>query len=317
MRALIVALAVTVAFPAAAQTFPDRPIRMLVGFPAGGGVDIVARQISAAMAPLLGQPVVVENRGGAGGNIATAGLAQAPADGYTLLMGNVGTLSINAALYKQMPVDVATLTPIARIATTSLAFVIPASLPAQTLAEFTAQAKAQGGRWNYGSGGIGSITHLAPELYKIAAGVAMEHVPYRGSAPALTDLVSGQIQLMVDAINVLQGQIQAGTVRALAVTSAERSPALPAVPTAVEAGLPGFVLIGWQGVVAPAGTPRPVVERLSAVIGQVMAGTEVPGRLSAQGSTPAFLGADAFGAFLTAERPRWAEAVRASGATAE
>jgi tripartite-type tricarboxylate transporter receptor subunit TctC len=295
---------------AAAQVFPDRPIQLLVGFPPGGGVDIVARQLAETLSVQLGQRVVVENKAGAAGNIAMEAVARAKPDGYTLLMGNLGMLSANPALYPKLTFDPAKdFAPIARVVVTPLVAVVPAALPAQNLAQFVALARARPGEFNFGSGGNGNINHLAGELLKLQASFQMEHVPYKGSAPALVDLAGGRIQLMVDGGNVVQPFVKDGRARALAVTGETRSPAMPDVPTAKESGMPDFVIYGWQGVLAPTGTPQAIIDRLSAEIAKALAAPDLKSRLSAQGTEPSYQSPAEFRAYIASEQKRWAEVI--------
>ena len=295
---------------AAAQVFPDRPIQLLVGFPPGGGVDIVARQLAETLSVQLGQRVVVENKAGAAGNIAMEAVARAKPDGYTLLMGNLGMLSANPALYPKLSFDPAKdFAPIARVVVTPLVAVVPAALPAQNLAQFVALARARPGEFNFGSGGNGNINHLAGELLKLQSSIQMQHIPYKGSAPALVDLAGGRIQLMVDGGNVVQPFVKDGRARALAVTGETRSPAMPDVPTAKESGMPDFVIYGWQGVLAPTGTPQAIIDRLSAEIGKALAAPDLKSRLSAQGTEPSYQSPAEFRAYIASEQKRWAEVI--------
>ena len=299
-----------------AQPYPDRPIQLVVGFPPGGGVDIVARQLAERLSEQLGQRVTVENRAGAAGNVAMEHVARSRADGYTLLMGNLGMLSANPALYAKLSFDPARdFQPVARVVVTPLVAVVPASLPAQTLAQFLALARAKPGELNYGSGGNGNINHLAGELLKLNAGVQLQHVPYKGSAPALTDLAAGRIQLMVDGGNVVQPFVRDGRARALMMTGEARSAANPDLPTAKEAGLPDFVIYGWQGVLVPTGTSPAVIERLSQEVARALAAPDLKMRLSAQGTEPAYLPPAQFQAFINAEQKRWSEVIRAAKIT--
>jgi len=301
-----------------AQPYPAKPVRLIVGFPAGGGVDVIARQLAQELTKSLGQTVVVDNRPGAAGNIAAELTAKSPPDGYTLMVGNVGALTINPSLYPKLPFDtLRDFAPVSLLATVMLVVIVHPSLPVKTLRELVALAKHRPGQLNYGSAGSGGITHLAVELLKSQNGLALVHVPYKGSAPAFTDLVGGQLQVMIDAIPAPLPLIQAGRLRALAVTATVRSPALPAVPTTTEAGFPRFVVSGWQGVVASAGTPAAIVTRLNTEIGRVLAQPEFRDKLVAQGSDPAPGTPEQFGAFLQSELTKWAAVVKASGARLE
>jgi tripartite-type tricarboxylate transporter receptor subunit TctC len=294
-----------------AQPYPDKPIQLIVGFPPGGGVDIVARQLAEKLSDLLGQRVVVENKAGAAGNVAMEYVARAKPDGYTLLMGNLGMLSANPALYPKLAFDPGRdFTPVARVVVTPLVAVVPASIAAANMAQFIALARAKPGDLNFGSGGNGNINHLAGELLKLQTNTQIQHVPYKGSAPALADLVGGRIQLMIDGGNVVQPFVKDGRARALLVTGETRSPALPDVPTAIESGMPDFVIYGWQGVLAPAGTPPAIIDKLTAEIGKALASPDLKGRLSAQGTEPAYLPPAEFRAYIAAEQKRWTEVIR-------
>jgi tripartite-type tricarboxylate transporter receptor subunit TctC len=315
---VVAAAAALLGAPLHAQPYPARPVQLVVGFPPGGGVDIVARQLAEKLSEVLGQRVVVENKAGAAGNVAMEYVARAKPDGYTLLMGNLGMLSANPALYRNLAFDPARdFVPVARVVVTPLVAVVPAALPVKSMADLVALAKSKPGELNFGSGGNGNINHLAGELLKMQTGTKIQHIPYKGSAPALSDLVAGRIQLMIDGGNVVQPFVAAGTVRAIAMTGEQRSAASPTVPTAREAGLPEFVIYGWQGVLAPAGTPPDIVERLNADIGKALADPALKARLSGQGTEPAFTSAAEFRAFIAAENKRWGDVVRGANITVD
>ena len=300
---------------AAFAAFPDKPIRLIVPFPAGGAADVMARGMAQRLGQELGQQIIIDNRGGAGGTTAAEAAAKSPADGYTLMLANTGVMVINPALYSRLPyATLKDFTPIARTAMQPLALLVTPKLPVATLKEFADYAKAKPGQVNYGSAGNGGISHLVPEMFKNAAGLFMVHIPYRGSAPAFTDLMAGQVQFMAESIPQAAAYAKQGKVRALAVTSRERNPALPEVPTVVESGFKGFEVVGFYGFLAPAGLPADVTAKLSDAFGQVLNNPEVRSRMVAQGADPAFLGSADFGKFLAAEMPRWAAAVKASGA---
>jgi len=314
LAAALAGLPLLAARRAGAQAWPARPVRLLVGFPAGGGVDLTARPLAQRLSERLGAQFVVENRGGAGGNIATEAAVRAPADGYTLLVGNVGQLAINPALYRDLSFDtVRDLAPVARIVAVPLAVAVPAELPVRSLAEFVEYAKARPGQLNMGSGGNGGIPHLAFELLKRRTGIDVVHVPYRGSAPALQDLIGGRVQLMVDGYNLMRGAAEAGRLRVIATTGRERLPALPDVPTVHESVAPGFEAVGWQGVLAPAGTPEPVLAALEGAIGALLGGGDLPGVFLAQGQLPAFAPRADFAALIRRERELWGRVVREAG----
>lgn len=298
----------------AQTTFPSKPIRVVVGFPAGGPLDQHARLLSDKLQTVLGQPIVMDYKPGAGGTVGAQDVMKAPADGHTLMVANTGVMAINPALYPKLPYGtLKDFTPIARTAMQPLALLVNNNVPVKTLPEFIAYAKANPGKVNYGSAGNGGISHLVPEMFKIATSTHMVHIPYRGSAPAFADLMGGQVQFMAESIPQAANYHKQGKVRALAVTSKARNPALPDTPTAIESGLKGFEVVGFYGFMAPAGTPKDVVAKLSDAFQQVMTNPEVRDRMVTQGADPAFLGADDFGKFLAGELPRWAAAVKASG----
>ena len=299
---------------AQAQSFPSKPIRVVVGFPAGGPLDQHARLLSDKLQAVLGQPIVMDYKPGAGGTVGAQDVMKAPADGHTLMVANTGVMAINPALYPKLPYGtLKDFTPIARTAMQPLALLVNNNVPVKTLPEFISYAKANPGKVNYGSAGNGGISHLVPEMFKIATGTHMVHIPYRGSAPAFADLMGGQVQFMAESIPQAANYHKQGKVRALAVTSKTRNPALPDTPTAIESGLKGFEVVGFYGFLAPAGTPKDVVAKLSDAFQQVMNNADVRERMVTQGADPAFLGADDFAKFLGAELPRWAAAVKASG----
>ncbi|RZL92879.1 MAG: tripartite tricarboxylate transporter substrate binding protein [Variovorax sp.] len=303
------------ALPSAAQSYPDKPIRMLVGFPAGGGVDIVARLLAVEMQKTLGQPITVDNRAGAAGNIATEAVARAAPDGYTILMGNTGSLAINPALYTKLSFNVLKdLKPVALVSTSPLLVLVNPSQPAKTLGELVANAKQQKGQLNYGTGGAGSISHLAMELLKSETGADLVHVPYRGGAPAVTDLLGNQLQVVVEGVPIAAPFLKSGKLNALAVTSTRRSPAVPDVPTGAEAGFPNFTATAWYGVMVPAGTPAPVIAKLNAAANAALKDPGLLEKLALQGSEPAGGTPAAFDDHLQKEVTRWAAAVKTSGA---
>jgi tripartite-type tricarboxylate transporter receptor subunit TctC len=313
---MLAAILMALAPVANAQTYPDKPISLIVGFPPGGGVDIVARQLADKLSELLGQRVIVENKAGAAGNVAMEYVARAKPDGYTLLMGNLGMLSANPALYPKLSFDpTKDFAPIARVVVTPLVAIVPASLPVQNITQFLALARAKPGELNFGSGGNGNINHLAGELLKLQTSTQVQHVPYKGSAPALADLVGGRIQLMVDGGNVVQPFVKDGRARAIVMTGETRSAAMPDVPTAKEAGMPEFVIYGWQGVLAPTGTPPAVIERLSQEISRALAQPDLKNRLSGQGTEPAYLPPTEFRTYISAEEKRWSEVIRSAKIT--
>ncbi|MBN9627580.1 tripartite-type tricarboxylate transporter receptor subunit TctC [Acidovorax delafieldii] len=298
-----------------AQAFPSKPVRIVVGFPAGGPLDQHARLLSDKLQTVLGQPVVMDYKAGAGGTVGAQEVMRAPPDGHTIMLANTGVMVINPALYSRLPyATLKDFVPVARTAMQPLALLVNPSVPAKNLQEFMAYAKSRPGQVNFGSAGNGGISHLVPEMFKTATGLFMVHIPYRGSAPAFTDLMGGQVQFMAESIPQAASYHKQGKVRALAVTSKERNPALPEVPTVIESGIKGFEVVGFYGFLAPAGTPKDVVNKLSDAFGQVLQMPDVRNRMVSQGADPAFLGADDFAKFLAAEMPRWADAVKKSGA---
>jgi len=300
---------------AAMAAFPDKPIKIVIGFPAGGPLDQHARLLTDRLQAVLGQPVIVDYKPGAGGSVGAEAVAKSAPDGYTLMLANTGVAVINGALYAKLPYDtLRDFTPIARTAMQPLALLVTPKLPVQNLRQFVDYARARPGQLNYGSAGNGGISHLVPEMFKSATGIFMVHIPYRGSAPAFTDLMGGQVQFMAESIPQAANYHKQGKVRALAVTSAARNPALPEVPTVIEAGIKGFEVVGFYGFLAPAGTPKDVVAKLSDAFRQVLTSPEVRERMVSQGADPAFLGSEDFGKFLATEMPRWADAVKKSGA---
>ena len=311
---LFIAVALALPVAALAQSFPSKPVKIIVGFPAGGPLDAHARLLVDGLAKQLGQPVIIDYKAGAGGSVGAEFVAKGDADGHTLLMANTGTMVINPAVYTKLPYQtLRDFAPIARTAQQPLALLVHPDVKANNVAELIALAKASPGKLNYGSAGNGGISHLVPEMFKQASGTFIVHIPYRGSAPAFTDLMAGQVQLMAESIPQAAQYVKAGKLRALAVTSRERNPALPEVPTMIEAGLAGFEVVGFYGVLAPAATPKAVVDKLSAAFKATLDSAEVRSRMVAQGADPAFLGADDFAKFLAAEMPRWAQVVKDSG----
>jgi tripartite-type tricarboxylate transporter receptor subunit TctC len=315
-RAAVFACAALLSCTAFAQAaWPQKPIKVVIGFPAGGPLDQHARLWSEPLSKILGQPVVIDYKAGAGGSIGAEFVAKSAPDGYTLLLANTGTMVINPALYTKLPYDMGKdFVPIARTAEQPLALIVHPSVPANNLQEFIAHAKSNPGKLNYGSAGNGGISHLVPEMFKQSTGIFMVHIPYRGSAPAFTNLMGGQVQFMAESIPQAAQYAKQGRVKALAVTSAKRNQALPDTPTVIEQGIKDFVVDGFYGVLAPAGTPKDVVAKLGAAFKQVLESAEVKNKMIAQGADPDFLGPEAFGKFIADEMPKWAKAVKASGA---
>jgi len=312
------ALAAGVVADAAAQsaaTYPGHPIKIVVPFPPGGTTDILARAIGYELNKLWGQPVVIENRAGAGGNTGSDMVAKSPADGYTLLMGTVGTHGINVSLYSRMPYDaVKDFAPVSLVATVPNFLVVNPALPVKSVKELIEYARAHPGKLNFASSGSGTSIHLSGELFKSMTGIDMVHVPYKGSTPALQDLVGGQVDLMFDNMPSSLPLVKGGKLRALAVTTAKRSATVPDVPTIAESGVPGYDTSSWFGVLAPAGTPKDIVEKLSAAIAKSLATPEMRERLASQGAEPVGDTPAEFAAFIQAEIAKWARVVKLSGA---
>jgi len=313
--ALLVALAASGAFAQTAANYPNKPIRIVVPFPAGGTTDILARAVANEMQKAWGQAVVVENRAGAGGNIGSDIVAKSAPDGYTLLVGAVSPQAINVTLYPKLPYDVMRdFAHVTLIAAVPNVLEVNPGVPVKTVKELIALAKAQPGKLTYASSGSGTSIHLSAELFKTMAGVDMLHIPYKGSAPAITDLISGQVNLMFDNLPSSLAQIKAGKLRAIAVTTLKRSPALPDVPTIAESGLPGYDASSWFGMHAPAGTPSDIVHKLSSTVAKSLHTPEMRERLASQGAEPVGNTPEQFTEFVRAEIAKWAKVVKASGA---
>lgn len=303
---------------AAAQSYPTGPIRMIVGFPAGGGVDLSARLIAAGMSKELGQTIVIENRPGAGGSIGAMAVAKAQPDGYTILMGNTGSLTINPFLSPGQSVRVLNdFEPVGLVSTAPLAIVAKNSLPVKNLTELVALAKTAPDKYTFGTGGSGSISHLAIELLKLQTGIKLLHVPYKGGSPAIQDLLANQVDLVIDGVPLTAPLVLDGRIKALAVTSKNRSSVLPNVPTALESGFPDLVVTAWYGIVVPKGTPSHIVNRLNKAINTALQDVQTQKKFEQQGSVIAGGSPEEFGTFLKNELARWEQAVMASGAKAQ
>jgi tripartite-type tricarboxylate transporter receptor subunit TctC len=315
-RFFSVTLLALVPFAALAQAWPAKPVRIIVPFAAGGATDVVARLLAQKLTEAWGQTVVVENRAGAGGNIGADAVAKSPGDGYTLLMASGSIVTANPHMYKAMPFDAARdLVPITNVATGPQVIAVSDKVPAKDLRELIALAKAQPKGVNFGSAGIGTQTHLAAENFAYSAGLDLTHVPYKGESAAITDLIGGQIQLATPNLGAAIGFIQQGRIRALAVTSRERSPQLPEVPAASEV-LPGFENAGWFGRMAPAGTPREVIERIHGDSAKILLSEEFRAKLAQQGMAPVANSPTEFAAAIREESARWARVIRERGLTA-
>ncbi|WP_293747590.1 tripartite tricarboxylate transporter substrate binding protein [Limnohabitans sp. Rim8] len=318
-RAVFAALALSACTGVFSQpAYPDKPIRLVVPYPPGGFTDILGRLLSAQLQTRLGQTVVVDNKGGGGSTIGSAMVARAPADGYTLLLV-APDLAINESLMaSRLSYDARKdFSPVIRAAWSPMVLVTHPSVPAKNVNEFLALAKARPGKINFASGGIGTGAHLALELFKTRAGVDVTHVPYKGNGPATSDLLGGQVSAMFLQYAVAKPHVAGGKLVMLATPSGKRSPAIPDVPTLAESGLPGFDVEPWFGIVAPAGTPTAIVNRLNAEIGKIMQQNDVKDLLASFGAAPSISSPQEFGKFIDSEVTRWAEVVKASGAKAE
>jgi len=314
-RCALAVLLAAVATGAWAQAYPGKPIRIVVPFSAGGTTDLLARAAAQKLTEAWGQPVIVDNRPGAGGNIGSELVARAVPDGYTLEMGTVGTHAINASLYARMPYDhVKDFAPVIVVATVPNVLVVNPAVPVKSLQDLIAYAKANPGKLNFASPGSGTSGHLCAELFKVMAGVQIAHIPYKGSAPALQDLLGGQVQLMFDNLPSALPHIKAGKLRALAVTTAVRAPALPDLPTVAEAGLPGFEASSWFGLLAPAGTPPDIIAKLNAEVAKWLASPEATEKLLALGANAAGGSPEDFAKHIAAETTKWQKVVKESGA---
>ena len=299
---------------AARDNWPSRPIRLLVAYAPGGGTDNVARVLAARLQALLGQPVVVENKPGAGGNLATDSVAMAKPDGYTLLMGNQGPMTVNQSLFPNMRIDpLAALEPIALVADAPLVAVAGRGTQAETLSALLAEAKVKDRSFTYASASNGSASHLAAALMFQMAGIEAQHLPFRGAGPALNDVVAGHIPFMITTLPSVMGLIQGNTVRALAVTGEKRLDVLPEVPTVAEAALPDYRASAWYGILAPKGTPDAIRTRLASGIAESLVVPEVARRLREEGAEPSAVAGPEFGAFMQDERRRWAALISSTG----
>ena len=312
---LVIAFAALSSTPADAEIFPDRPIHIVVPFPAGGSNDVVARFLGQKLSELFGQSVIIDNRAGAGGNVGAEFVARSVPDGYTLLLTAPPPLAVNQSLYPHLAFDPATdFVPIALVASVQIVLTVNPAVKANTVAELIALAKAAPATLNFGSSGYGSTNHLAGELFKNLAGIDIVHVPYRGAAPAMNDLIGGQIPILFDNMPAVRTQALAGSLRALAVAGHARSPLFPELPTMEEAGVAGFEASSWFGLVAPASTPPVVLKILTDDVTKALGDPEFARKLSDVGAEPGSLSGAAFGAFLRAETEKWGKVVKDSGA---
>jgi tripartite-type tricarboxylate transporter receptor subunit TctC len=300
---------------AAMSAYPTKPVRLVVPFAAGGPMDIMSRALGERLTTSFGQQVVVDNRGGAGGSIGAEIVARSAPDGYTLLTGHIGTHAINVSLYPRLGYDpVKDFAPISLIATLPLGLFVNVSVPATSVSELVALAKTKPGQINFASAGSGGPTHMAGEMLKAMAGIEIVHVPYKGNAAALTDLVAGRVQMMFSNLLTATPHVKAGKLRAIAISTAKRSPQAPELPTVAESGVPGYDLTPWYGIFAPSGTPRAIVNRLNGEIDRILNAPDLKARFQSQGidlvtSTP-----EAFSGLIRKEIPKWREIVRKSGA---
>ena len=317
MNKTIALLLIAVVAPLGAQTYPVKPVRMVVPFPPGGPTDIVARLMAPKRSAALGQQVIVDNRAGAGGMIATEQVAKAAPDGYTIIMGTIGGIAVAMSLNPNRGYDtLRDLAPITQSVSVTSVLVVHPSVPAKSVKELLALAKASPGKLNYGTSGNGTITHLAGELFKLLGKVSITHVPYKGGAPAMTALVSGEVDLTYENTLIITPHIKSGRVRALAVTSAKRSALLPELPTIAET-LPGYSASGWYGLLAPAATPKPVLTRLNTEAVKALRSPDVVGKLSSQGAEPIGNTPEEFTAFVRSEIDKWAKLVKAANMRAD
>jgi tripartite-type tricarboxylate transporter receptor subunit TctC len=317
MRRRLIAAALALCLPLAANAqtnYPDRPIKIIVGFAAGGGTDVAARILAQKMSEQLGQSVVVENRPGASGLIGADAVAKSPADGYTLMMGTQTTLAVAPLLNPKSSVDPARdFAGIGLVGISPLVLTTNPALPVKSVTELIALAKQKPGAINFGSGGVGTTPHMAGELFAFTAGISMVHIAYRGEAPALNDLLGGQLQVMFPNLSACIGNVRAGTLRALAVTSKQRSASAPEIPTIGETGLPGFEAATWFGLVAPAGTPKDVLAKLNTVVKRLGEMSDVQQRFNELGMMPASNSPEELDAYIRSETAKWAKVIKDAG----
>jgi tripartite-type tricarboxylate transporter receptor subunit TctC len=315
MRRLIATAVLLAASTLAAAQYPNKPIKMIVPFPPAGSTDISARAVAAKLGERLGQPVVIENRPGAGGNIGSDMAAKAAPDGYTLLVGTVGTHAINASLYSKMPYDhVKDFAPVILLSKTPNVLVVHPALPVSSVRDVINLAKSKPGELTFASSGSGTSIHLSGEMFNAMAGTKMQHVPYKGSGPMLIDLMSGQVNMAFDNLSAAIQHIKAGKLKAIATTGSTRAPQLPDLPTISEAGLPGYDSTSWNAIYAPAGTPKEVVERLNKELRAILESAETRKFFAEAGAESGGGSTEDLAAFMRVETKKWAEAVKASGA---
>jgi tripartite-type tricarboxylate transporter receptor subunit TctC len=316
LRSSIAGSLLALAAASAGAAYPERPIHIIVPYPPGGLTDAVARQVGKSLSERLKQPVVIENVGGGGGNIGAQRAARSPADGYTLYIGNNATVGINTLIYKQLPFDpIKELAPISLVAESQTILVVHPSLPVKSVAELVAYAKSRPGQLNFGSTGTGGLSHLAGEMLKSSAGIQMTHIPYKGTGPALTDLLAGQIQLMFN--DTAAPHIKSGKLRALAVTGTRRWAELPEVPTLGELGVAGYETYNWFGILAPAGTPADVIAMLNRELVAVMKDPAMQAWMQSRGAEAASGSVEEFSAYIRRDLAKWSRVVKETGVTAE
>ncbi|MBY4599056.1 tripartite tricarboxylate transporter substrate binding protein [bacterium BD-1] len=316
--ALVAGLAIAPALPLYAQTWPEKPIKLIVPFPPGGGGDNMARLVMGRVAAELGQPIVFENLAGAGGNLGSVSASKAAPDGYTFLYGTNGTFGINQSLYKKPGFSaVNDFEHVSRLTTIAAMVVVRPNFPAQSMADLLKLLKANPGKYTFASAGNGTTSHMAGETLKSAANLAVVHIPYRGGAPAITDVIGGQVDFMIDVMPNTAPQVKGGRLRALAVSTAKRVPGFESVPTIAESGVAGFDVSAWDGIFAPAGTPAAVVEKVNAAIRKVLSSPELQQQLAERGAQAAPNSPQELRAFVTSEVDRWGRAVKRSGASVD
>lgn len=315
---MAIALAVATGTAWSADAYPSKPIRIVIPFAPGGTVDILGRVLGEQLGTRLGQPIIIDNRPGAGGNIAAANVARADPDGYTLFLGSMGTQSMNGAIYAKLPFDpIADFAPITRLVTSANLLVVHSSIKAKSVKELIDYLKARPGQVNYASAGIGSFNHISAVLFETMADVKMTHVPYKSGGQALNSVLAGETQLVFQTIPAAVPFIQAGKLRALAVCSEERHPLFPDLPTASESGLPGFEINTWYGMLAPAATPRAVIDKLHAVLVQTLQDAAIRKRLTELGLDAAPDTPEQFGALIKADAVKWGKVIKTAGVVAE
>jgi len=301
-----------------AQAYPSRPVRLIVPFPPGGSTDILSRALAQKLSEGLSQPVVIDNRPGAGGSIGSEAAAKAAPDGYTLVMGQLGPLAVSPAIYKNLPYDpVKSFAPVSLMAMVPSVLVVNPQVPAASASDLIAYARANPGKLTYGSAGSGSTSHLTTEYFKLATGTDILHVPYKGVGPMLTDLISGQLSMGINGAPAVMPHVNSGRLRALAVTGSTRLPSLPQIPTLIESGVKGFDASGWYGILAPAGTAREIVMKLNAEIRRIMQTPELRARLDNEGAIPAAGSPEEFAAFIVSEIARWGAVLKRAGIEAQ